>query len=455
LAKVSIAREIAYDVFIKALEDGLDPQKESELLYEKHSGKLKRLDKNFVKEIVFGSLRWYSKIYWILQNVSKRDLDKSTPEIRAALICGTYQIFYMDRVPDRAAVNESVEYIRAKSQANAVTFVNGILRQIARKSQYFPKPDKKTKPNEYLALQFSHPRWIVDRWSQTFKFDKLAEMLAANNKQPPISIRINTMKTNVENSNDLMSQLLKEEKIKSDRRPLRSAITLKSTPLFSQDSMFGRGLYTVQDEASQLIGYIVDPKEGETVVDACAGSGGKLSHLFELSEGKADLTGIDPDPAAMKRGQETLARLGHEGVKWETTDFLDWKPSKAPNKILLDAPCSGLGVLRRHPEGKWHKDLATIHRMQSLQRRLIEHAIGLLEKGGELIYSVCSFEKEETEDQLKWVLDNFGDQVELQSPVSRLPDYYKRYVTRGDMLHIYAGNNDNADGFGAFILVKK
>ncbi len=455
MAKVSIAREIAYDVFLKALEEGLDPLKESEALYEKHSSKLKRLDKNFIKEIVYGSLRWYSKIYWILQNVSKRNLDDSTPEIRAALICGTYQIFYMDRVPDRAAVNESVEYIRAKSQANAVTFVNGILRQIARKSQYFPKPDKKEKPNEYLALQFSHPRWVVDRWSQQFKFDRLAEMLAANNKHPPMTIRINTMKTPADKSNELMSQLLKDERVKSDRRPLRCSITLKSSPSYAPDSLFGRGEFTVQDEASQLIGFVVDPKEGEIIVDACAGSGGKLSHLFELSEGKADLTGIDPDPAAMERGKETLGRLGHEGINWEVSDFLDWKPKKAPNKILLDAPCSGMGVLRRHPEGKWHKKANTIHRMQSLQRKLIEHAVGLLAPGGELIYSVCSFEKEETTDQLKWAKELFGDQIEQQPVAHRLPDYYKRYVTRDNILMIYAGNADLMDGFGSFVVKKK
>jgi len=455
LAKVSLAREIAYDVFLNALENGADPQQECEIQYEKHAKKLSRVDRNFIKEIVYGSLRWYSKIYWILQNTSKRKLEDATPEIRASLICGTYQIFYMDRVPDRAAVNESVEYVRAKSQANAVTFVNGILRQIARKAQYFPKPDKKTHPIDYLSLQFAHPRWMVERWAKFFKFEKLEEMLAANNKQPPINIRINTLKTAASDAHELQATLLREEKVKSDRRPLRCTLSLKSSPSFEEGSLFSKGEFTIQDESSQLIAFMVDPKEGETIVDACAGSGGKLSHLFELSEGKSTLIGIDPNESQIKRGQQTIDRLGHKGINWEQTDFLEWKPATAPHKILLDAPCSGLGILRRHPEGKWHKTADTIFKMQALQRKLIEHALNLLETGGELIYSVCSFEQEETVEQMKWIEKEYGDKLEIVAPAGRLPDYYKRYITSHQLLHIYAGNQDNLDGFASFIVRKK
>ena len=125
--------------------------------YKQYDKKLKRLDRNFIKEIVYGSLRWHSKLYWILQHTSKRDLDKSSPEVQAALVVGTYQIYYMDRVPDRAAVNESVEYIRKKGQASACSFVNGILRQIARRAEYFAKPDKKTKPVDYLSSSLPIP----------------------------------------------------------------------------------------------------------------------------------------------------------------------------------------------------------------------------------------------------------------------------------------------------------
>jgi 16S rRNA (cytosine967-C5)-methyltransferase len=451
---ISKAREIAYDALVQVIEHGKDPDEATEALCVDVKG-LKRLDRNFIKEILFGSLRWYSKILWILQNTSKRDLGKSTPEIRAALICGTYQIFYMDRVPDRAAVNESAEYVRSKGQAQAVSFVNGILRQIARRAEYFAKPDKTAKPIEYLSLQFAHPDWIVKRWHTHFKFDRMETILAANNQPPPWTIRINLLKTTTEDIKDLQQVLLREERTHSDRRPLRSALVLKEPPNLGEESLFQKGYYTIQDESSQLIAHLADPKETESIIDAAAGPGGKLSHIYELGNGKTNLVAVERNADQMRKAKETLTRLQHTNLTWVESDFLDYKPKNLVDKVLLDAPCSGLGVLRRHPEGKWQKTATLITEMANLQRKLIEHALTLIKPGGELIFSVCSFEPEETIGQVKWIQDKYGDRIELLSPVSRLPDYYKRYVTRDNILLIYSGNQDEIDGFGAFIIKLK
>lgn len=454
--RITIAREIAYDAFIEVMENKKRPDLVCEELFDKHRAKLKRLDRNFVKEMLFGSLRWYSKMYWILQNVSKRDLDKVSPQVRAALILGTYQVFYMDRVPDRAAVNESAEYVRAKGQASAVSFVNGILRQIARRSQYFQKPDKDKQQGEYLALQFAHPKWLVDRWLRRFKFEKVEELVAQNNNVPPYTIRINSLKTPTEDAHKLQTSLLKQEKTHSDRRPLRSCLTLKTAADLSQDSLFQKGWFTIQDEASQLIANLVAPQEKEVVVEACCGPGGKLSHIAELGNGKIELIGVEKNKFQMQKAQETAKRLEvFDHISWVEEDFLNFKPKKKVHKILLDAPCSGLGVLRRHPEGKWNKQSNLITEMADLQRILLEKAIALLAPKGELIYSVCSFEEDETIDQLQWVEKNFGDTIEIIAPQSRLPDYYKRYVTKENLLLIYSGNKDRMDGFGAFIAKKK
>lgn len=454
--QMSPAREIAYDAFTLVMEQHKTPDEALTQLYAERGRDLKRLDRNFVKEILFGGLRWYSKIFWILQNTAKRDLNKSSPEIRAALVLGTYQIFYMDRVPDRAAVNESAEYVRSRSQAHAVSFVNGILRQIARRAEYFTKPDKKALPVEYLALQFAHPQWIVQRWYQMFKFDRMEQMLAANNQPPPWSARINALKTPLTESFQLQQSLLRQEKTHTDRRPLRSSLYFKDPPNLGADSLFSHGYYTIQDEASQLIGFLVDPQANQCIVDAAAGPGGKLSHVYELGQATLDLIAIEKNQGQMTRAKETMARLGHEKVSWLEQDFLDWQPgSKKPDKILLDAPCSGLGVLRRHPEGKWQKHVSMISAMAQQQRQLIMHALSCLDAGGELIYSVCSFEPEETIAHVSWLREQFGDTIELISPLSRLPDYYKRYVTRDHLLLVYAGNSDEMDGFGAFIIKLK
>lgn len=451
---LTLARELAYDTFVQVIEKDGCPEKLLDEGYGRHGTALSRLDRAFIKELLFGSLRWYSKIYWIVQNTTKRDLRDSPGEVQAALILGTYQIFYMDRVADRAAVNESVEYVRKKGQANGSGFVNGILRSIARRAEYFPKPDKDRHPCEYLALQYAHPFWIVERWMRHLGFNRMKELLASNNQVPPYTIRVNSQKVSTEDLPEFRSQLLRDEKVHSERKALRSCLHLQEAPKLDEGSLFQRGFYTIQDEASQLIGHLVDPQEGECIVDACAGKGGKTGHLFELAKGLIRLVAIEKNPRQIQLGQETMKRLGHEGIEWLTSDFLSYLPSEKIDKILLDAPCSGLGVLRRHPEGKWQKNVDIIAQLAALQRTMITHALSLLAAGGELIYSVCSFEQEETLAHLNWIQSTFGNKVEVISPVVRLPDYYKKFVTRDNLLLIYSGNKEAMDGFGAFIVRK-
>lgn len=450
-AKVTISRLIAFDAFVAVMENNRKPDEILEELYAAHAKDIKRVDRNLTKEILFGGLRWYKKIYWILQHTSKkRDLKKVTPQVRAALILGTYQIFYMDRIPDRAAVNESVEYVRQKGEASAVPFVNGVLRQIARRAEYFTKPDKKAKPVEYLALQFSHPDWLVARWFERFNFERMQTMLEANQQPPPLFIRVNTKKNSPQ---ELQNSLLKDEQIQSEKASLKGCLILKKHPNIAPESLFGQGLFTIQDQASQLIPHLVGINDDMTIVDAAAGPGGKLTHMREMSNETVRIIAVEKNASQMERARETAKRLGcDEQIEWVFQDFMDFRPKAPVDRVLLDAPCTGLGVLRRHPEGKWHKSESGIKDLAKQQRLMIDHALGMLKPGGEMIYSVCSFELDETEAQAKWVKETYGSKVELVSPVSRLPDYFKRYVTRENVLMIYAGNQDEMDGFGAFII---
>jgi len=456
--KLSLPREIAYDAYVEITENKRRPEEVLDEAFrsERASG-LRRLDRNFITELVYGSLRWHSKIVWILQNTSKRDLDSTTPEIRTALVIGTYQIFYMDRVPDRAAVNESVEYVRVKKQPNATSFVNGILRQIARRAVYFPKPDKETKPGEYLALQFAHPRWMVDRWLKRFTFEKLEEILSSHNHPPPYTIRMNLIKTPTEKIQELQQELLKREHTHTDRRNLRSAIRIKDSPDLRPESLFGQGYYTFQDEASQLIALLLAPKPGDHIIDTCAGPGGKLSHIYELANGEANIIALERSKFQYQKALDTMKRLGHtENVTWHQVDFLKFEAEHKVDKIIIDAPCTGLGVLRRHPDGKIHKDEKSLQILPQIQRSMLEHALRQLKVGGELVYSVCSFEPEETGHHLYDLLEKYGDSLEVVTPVSVIPNYFKKYVTKENLLLIYSGNQDEMDGFGAFkIRLKK
>jgi 16S rRNA (cytosine967-C5)-methyltransferase len=350
--------------------------------------------------------------------------------------------------------------MKAKKQLGAVGFVNGILRQIARRAAYFTKPDKKKQPIEYLALQFSHPEWLVQRWMDRFGFEKMEVMLAANNQPPPIFVRMNSLMTPPQEAQLFQDRLLRDEHMHSDKGSLKGCYSLKKFPDLSPESLFGRGLYTIQDQASQLIAHLVEYKDGMTILDAAAGPGGKLTHMVELSQGKSKIIAVEKSDSQMKRAVETATRLKcADKIHWIEKDFAEVTApadiSKEIDVVLLDAPCTGLGVLRRHPEGKWHKDLTGITQLSEMQRALLMHAFSLLKVGGEIIYSVCSFEPEETIDHLNWLQKKHSDSVEIVSPVSRLPDYFKRYVTRDNILLIYAGNQDDMDGFGAFIIRKK
>jgi 16S rRNA (cytosine967-C5)-methyltransferase len=452
--KMSHPRRLAYDGYVEVFEQKQRPEDVFERICQ--DPKLKRLDRAFIKELLYGSLRWHSKIYWILKQTAKRDLDKLSPFMRASLVLGTYQIFYMDKVPDRAAVNESVEYLRASGEAKATSFANGILRQIARKAAYFPKPDKEEKPVEYLAVQFAHPEWMIKRWLDRFSFPKLEIMLAANNTQPSFTARANLMRYPVEQIHDLQQKLLKEESTHTDRVNLRSAIRFLDPPRFDEGSLFARGEYTAQDLSSQLVALFVDPKPGEHIADVCAGPGGKLSHLYELAGGQAFLTAIERSPRQFSRAQESMQRMGHDqNLTWRHQDLLECDDNEVFDKILLDAPCSGLGVLAKHPDGKIFKNAASIEVLAAKQRELILHCLKMLKKGGHLIYSVCSFEPEETLLHVEWLQKQLKDQCEIVSPLPYLPDYYKKYVTREQVFLVYSFNADAMDGFGSFILRKK
>lgn len=424
-------------------------------IYLEANSLLKRVDKNFIKELLFGSIRWYSKLFWILQKVSKRDLLKVSPEIRAALILGTYQVFYMDRVPDRAAVNESVEYMRFAGQAHTVGFVNGILRSISRKTEYFAKPDKKKQPCDYLSLQYAHPSWVVYSWYRRFGFEKLKSILASNNNIPPVSIRINAKKISPSNFVNFRNNFLREEKTKVAFSHLDHCWRSLKFPQLENGSFFARGYYSIQDESSQLVAHIVDPKANETILDACAGLGGKTSHIFELSPESVRLVALDPSEARRKKALLNFKRLGHNGVEYISSSLLDYQPNHLFDKILLDAPCSGLGVLRRHPEGKWHKKQELVTTLAKKQRKLIECALKLLKNGGTLIYSVCSFELEESSLHMAWVKEAYKDSLEVVNLAEKIPQYYHKYITRDDLFLIYSGNKENMDGFSTFALRKK
>lgn len=421
-----------------------------ERLFKHHAQELRPLDRAFIFEIVYGSLRWLSKMDWIMSHMVDRPFTSLDPRVACALRVGAYQIFYMDRIPDRAAVSETVEATKKVGAGNASSFVNAILRRVARKAEYYPKPDKESQTAEYLSIQFSHPQWMVERWLKHVAVERLEHFLSGNNKAPPIVLRRLTSKP-LSSDEDLATYLLRTQGIGSEWLPLKTALRVDRLPDFANCEAFAAGHYIVQDTAAQLAVQLVQAKDAGQVLDACAAPGGKSIALWDQGVKGENLTIADSNQKRLGLLQQNLDRVGLKPAEIVVGDIAESIKGKSFDTILLDAPCSALGVIRRHPEIKWHRSPADIEYCASEQRRLLDGLAPAVRPGGELIYIVCSAEQEETTLQVRAFLERHPgfEAVPLEQ---RVHDYYRRYITRENELLILPGNSDDMDGFFAVVL---
>lgn len=414
---------------------------------------LRSLDKAFTYEIVLGALRWLSKMDWIMSHVVNRPLTSLDPRVLNALRVGAYQIYYMDRVPERAAVAETVEAIKTAGVPNASSFVNAILRRIAKKSEYFPKPDKEAHYAEYCAMQYAHPQWLVNRWIQNIPKDKFEYLLINNNKPPKFTLK-RILKNPLPNQLEAFpAYLLRTSGIKSQSRPLPGGYIVESLPRFESCEAFQKGCYIVQHESAQLCSQLLSINPDDKVLDACAAPGGKSIALWDRGVRPENLTVCDFSQKRLQRLYENFSRVGLLGVKVLHGDAVEQSQNQMFDKILLDAPCTALGVVRRHPEIKWQKTPRDIENCAQNQKKLLFGLAKSLNLFGELLYVVCSFEPEETTLQIEEFLAHHPD-FEIESLANRVHDFYRKYVTKRNELLIYGGNIDDLDGFYAVILKK-
>ena len=414
---------------------------------------LRPLDRAFVFEMVYGSLRWLSKMDWILSHMVSRPLQSLDQRVLNALRIGTYQIFYMDRVPDRAAVSETVEAAKLVGAKNASSFVNAILRRVARKAEYFPKPNKETEAAEYLAMHYAHPPWMIERWLRHIPRERLEHMLASHNSQPQITLRVISRNPTPTNE-DLATYMLREHGIGSHWRPLKGALVMDKLPNFEKCEAFKKGCYIVQDEAAQLCTSLVGILPNAKVLDACAAPGGKSINLWDAGVEAENLTLCDFSQKRIQLMQQNLDRVGLKNVNVVHGDLASAFPKEKFQRVVLDAPCSSMGVIRRHPEIKWHRSVSDIETCSKEQQRLLTAAANLVEDGGQLAYIVCSQEQEETTHMTQWFLEKFPNfqRVSLDGVVH---DYYRKYLNSVDELLVIPGNPDGLDGFFAAVFQKQ
>jgi len=366
------------------------------------------LDRRFVTELVYGTVKAGATLDWILAHYSRRPLAKVEPVIRNILRMGAYQLFFLSRVPASAACNQAVELAKKYGHAGTVKFVNAVLRSAARAPEKVAFPEPAKDPSGYLALKYFHPAWLTARWLARLGFDETEALCRANNATPPLSLRTNTLRIG---RDELLARLAAEGAAGEASRWTPEGIVCREYPALAGLASLREGLFQVQDESSMLVAHVVGPRPGEFVIDACGAPGGKSTHLAALMEDRGRVLSIDLHAHKLKLTAENAARLGIGSIETRAMDATKLATLYAgqADRVLVDAPCSGLGVLRRKPDSRWRKSESMLRDLPRLQAAILASAAACVKPGGVLVYSTCTTEPEENEGVVRAFLATRGD----------------------------------------------
>jgi len=381
---------------------------------------LSHADRALTTEIVYGVTRRRLTLDWIIEHYASRPLDKLDPLLRLILQVALYQLLFMDKVPEYAAVNEAVKAAKRDLHAGAGKFANGLLRTVLRAKDRIPYPSVGTHPIEHFAVVHSYPRWLIRRWLTQFGHDQTAEICAAGNQAPPITLRANRLKVS---SAELIEHLQHEGAQAALAGGDEAAVLVRSPkPLPSLDA-FAQGECYVQDITAMSVARLLDPQPGEQVLDLCAAPGGKTSHCAELMNDTGRVVACDLDEKRIEMLRANMARLGLtcvEPARCDAHDVPKLMPQTTFDRVLLDAPCSNTGVLRRRVEARWRISEQEIESLSTRQAELLQTGARMVRPGGILVYSTCSIEHDENQDIARGFLSRHGE-FRLEGEMALLP----------------------------------
>lgn len=408
-------------------------------------------DRALVMELVHGVLRHRMALDWRLDQVASRKMAKLPPLVADILRLGAYQVLHLTKIPHRAAVHEAVALARRRIDApHWPGFVNAVLRALLR-SPTPPWPSRTESPVQSLAIQYSCPVWLVARWIRQWGAEGAERLCRQACEEPPLTVRVNQLRMSREAVRAAWAAV-GVEAVPTGYSPTGLHVVQAGSP--AQLPGYREGWFYVEDEAAHLIPGILAPEQGERVLDACAAPGGKALHSAELMHARGEIVAVDRGESRLSVLRANCARLG---IAMVTPVAYQWAPVgqgaalPAPlralfDRVLLDAPCSALGVLRRHPEGKWQKQEAQLVDHQRTQRQLLETVSRLLRPGGVIVYSTCSTEPEETLQ----VIDHFCEahrEFVRESVAPWLPAAALPLVTeRGELCTVPASRGGDVDG---------
>jgi 16S rRNA (cytosine967-C5)-methyltransferase len=385
---MSTTRSLAIHALIDIFSRGARPKDALSAL----SADLDKRDRAFLMEIVYGVVRYRDTLDWILGRYMKNPA-KAGVFTANNLRMAVYQIYFM-RVPDWAAVNEAVEMEKSSSAAGKTSLVNAVLRNVLRQRDRLRYPFSFDDAVSRISVNTSHPKWLIRRWIRRFGEEETLRLAEANNRVPALTIRTNTLRTTRE---ELISLLAARGVACLPTEFSPDGIVL--TEVRNRGELaFADGLFAVQDEASQLIGYMLAPKPGETVLDSCAAPGGKTTHLAQMMHDSGRITAVEKDDERIVMLRANIENLGVRSTTVVGGDVAELHGLGPFDRILLDAPCSATGVIRRNPDVKYRRKAADFADYRANQLRLLRAAAALLKAGGRLVYSVCSLEPEEGEE---------------------------------------------------------
>ncbi len=416
-------RSIACDILNsldtgKSTLDGLITEKFDPVFHA-----MDRRDRNFTYALIYGVLRTRGKLDWIIHRFSKSGIQKIDPPVLNILRCALFQIFFMDRTPPSAAVNTAVSLSKKTAPQWVVRFVNGLLRNIIRNQADITWPDKAADPLLWLSVEESFPLWMVSRWTERFGLEETCALCRFYNTIPPVTMRTNTLKVSRETL--AASVIPFADTVAYTPYAPEGILATGLKARIQEMDAFAKGWFQVQDEAAQFVSHVVAPRPGETVMDACAGLGGKTGHMAQLMKNDGTITAMDSHTGRLEKLEIQMTRLGVSIVNVFHHDLhqgLDPKHHLLYDRVLIDAPCSGTGVIRRNPDTRWSVAPDDFIRYREKQRRYIDNVSACVRPGGTLVYAVCSIEPEETADVVSGFMKAHPEFTAL--PISGIPDSF-------------------------------
>lgn len=399
-------------------------------------------DRRFINGLVYGVIRWQKQLDWVLDQFINPRFQLDTRH-RTLLRLGAFQLLHLDGIPAHAAIFETVQLARSKRGGKTAGFINAVLRSVQREGARLAYPSVDTNPTEHIATSLSYPTWLVKQWIQTHGVPWTLAFCRASNRTAPLALRVNTGLSKREAVCEALNQIGIPARL-SQIAPDGVVLTEGAITAFDADSettlkdILNRADIYVQDESAMLIASLLSPDTAACIVDLCAAPGGKTTHLAHRMPDNSTLIAVDISPEKIERLQQNCRRVDARNVETRVLDAMqdDLGFIQAADAVLIDAPCSGLGTLRRHPDIRWNKTRKQIHHLSRIQYDLLKHAAPHIKPGGILVYSTCSTENVENQAVVQRFLADFP-MFRVENARHFLPDLPASMITPQGFLQTF------------------